>query len=240
MLITDLTMDEFSAGLEKTRTVLIPFGSTEEHGPHLPLDTDTLQACEVGRRLAERRPIFIAPAIHYGVCRSTSCHPGTLSITTATLRSLVLDIADALYVQGLRNIILLSGHAGGTHCATLTDAGEELLRRYSDVRVAVLTEYLLASEAGRSIIETPGDAHAGEIETSRILHSHPHLVRGSSTADYPDFPKGILVRDKRRFWSSGVWGDPGKATADKGARLEAAVVDALEHLVVVMERGVEP
>ena len=95
MLITDLTMDEFTAGLEKTRTVLIPFGSTEEHGPHLPLDTDTIQACEVGRRLAERRPVFIAPPIHYGVCRSTSCHPGTLSITTATLRSLVLDIAGA-------------------------------------------------------------------------------------------------------------------------------------------------
>ncbi len=240
MLITDLTMDEFTAGLKKTRTVLIPFGSTEEHGPHLPLDTDTLQACEVARRLAERRPIFIAPPIHYGVCRSTSCHPGTLSITTATLRRLVLDIAGALYAQGLRNLILLSGHAGGTHCAALTDAGEELLRRYSDVRVAVLTEYLLAAEAGRSIIETPGDAHAGEIETSRILHSHPHLVRGSAEADYPDFPRGILVRDKRRFWRSGVWGDPGKATADKGARLEAAVADALEELVAVMERGVEP
>lgn len=240
MLITDLTMDEFTAGLEKTRTVLIPFGSTEEHGPHLPLDTDTIQAFEVGRRLAERRPVFIAPPVHYGVCRSTSCHPGTLSITTATLRSLVLDIVDALYAQGLRNIILLSGHAGGTHCATLTDAGEELLRRYPDIRVAVLTEYLLAAQAGRRIIETADDAHAGEIETSRILHSHPHLVRGRAAADYPDFPKGILVRDKRRFWKSGVWGDPGKATADKGARLEAAVVDALEELVAVMEQGVEP
>lgn len=240
MLITDLTMDAFTTGLAKTRTVLIPFGSTEEHGPHLPLDTDTLQAVEVGRRLAERRAIFIAPPIHYGVCRSTSCHPGTLSISTATLRALVLDIAAALHDQGLRNFVLLTGHAGVTHCATLTDAGEELLRRYPEARVAVVTEYLLAAQAGRHLIETPDDAHAGEIETSRILHSHPQLVQGSAAADYPNFPKGILVRDKQRFWQSGVWGDPGKATAEKGARLETVVVDALEELVSSLERGVEP
>lgn len=240
MLITDLTMDEFTAGLAKTRTVLIPFGSTEEHGPHLPLDTDTIQAYAVAQRLAERRPIFIAPPVHYGVCRSTSGHPGTLSISTTTLRALVLDIAAALYAQGLRNIILLTGHAGVTHCATLTDAGEQLLANYPDLRVAVLNEYQLAAETGRHIIETPNDAHAGEIETSRILYSHPHLVKGSATEDYPDFPKGILVRNKRHFWKSGVWGNPGKATADKGKRLEVVVVEALEVLVAQLEAGVEP
>lgn len=239
MLITDLTMDEFAAGLEQTRTVIIPFGSTEEHGPHLPLDTDTIQAYEVSRTLAERRPIFVAPPVHYGVCRSTATHPGTLSISTSTLRALTIDIAAALYDQGLRHFVLLTGHAGGTHCATLTDAGEELLRRFPDVRVAVLTEYLLAAQAGRLIIETPDDAHAGEIETSRILHSHPHLVKGSAPAAWPEFPKGILVRNKRRFWASGVWGDPGKATAQKGARLEKAVVEALEALVATLEEGVE-
>ncbi|GAB6081880.1 creatininase family protein [Desulfuromonas carbonis] len=240
MLITDLTMDEFTAGLAKTRTVLIPFGSTEEHGPHLPLDTDTIQAYGVARRLAERRPIFIAPPIHYGVCRSTGRHPGTLSISTATLRALVLDIAASLYAQGLRNIILLTGHAGVTHCATLTDAGEELLARYPEVRVAVLNEYQLTAETGRHLIETRNDAHAGEIETSRILYSHPQLVKGSAAEDYPNFPKGILVRDKQRFWRSGVWGNPGKATADKGKRLEEVVVAALEELVAELEAGVEP
>lgn len=239
MLITDLTMDEFTAGLATTRTVLIPFGSTEEHGPHLPLDTDTIQACQVSLRLAERRPIFIAPPVHYGVCRSTSGHPGTLSISTGTLRSLVLDIVAALYAQGLRNFILLTGHAGVTHCATLTDAGEQLLATYPEMRVAVVNEYQLAAETGRDIIETSNDAHAGEIETSRILHSHPHLVKGSAAEDYPNFPKGILVRDKRQFWKSGVWGDPGKATAEKGGRLEVVVVDALEALVAQLEAGVE-
>lgn len=235
MLIAELTMPQFAAGLEKTRTVLIPFGSTEEHGPHLPLSTDTLHACEVGRLLAERRPLFVAPPVHYGVCRSTSGHPGTISISTRTLRSLAIDLVCAFYDQGLRNFVLLTGHAGGTHTSALIDAGEELLKRLPQAKIAVLTEFMLASAAGRDIIETPDDAHAGEIETSRILHSHPHLVQGPGGRDYPTFPRGILVRDKRRFWPTGIWGDATKATAEKGARLEQAVLDGLDRLVDELE-----
>jgi len=239
MIIEEMTMNEFSAGLALTRTVLIPFGATEEHGPHLPLATDTLHAAAVGRRLAERRPIFIAPPIPYGVCRSTADHPGTLSITTSTLRALTVDIVAALYRQGLRNFILLTGHAGGTHTSTLVDAGEELLQRYADCRVAVLTEFMLAAKAGQGIIETKDDSHAGEIETSRMLHMHPQWVKGSAEREYPRFPNGILVRDKRRYWPNGVWGDPTLATAEKGARLEEAVVDSLERLIGQLE-GEEP
>lgn len=237
MIIENLTMSEFEAGLELTRTVLIPFGATEEHGGHLPLATDTLIAQEVGRQLALRRTIFIAPPVPYGVCRSTSDHPGTISITTATLRALAIDIVTSLCRQGLRNFILLTGHAGGTHTSTLIDAGEELLQRFSDIRMAVLTEYMLAAKEGRGIIETPDDSHAGEIETSRLLHSHPQLVKGEGKREYPTFPTGILVRDKRRFWADGVWGDPTLASAQKGARLETAVVAALDRLVAAMEEG---
>lgn len=235
MLISDITMDEFSAGLKKTQTVLIPFGSTEEHGRHLPLDTDTLHAIEVGRRLAEGRDIFIAPPVHYGVCRSTANHPGTISISTETLKALTIDIVSALYRQGLRNFILLSGHAGGTHMATLTDAGELLLQMYPELKIAVLTEYMLVATTGRHLIETEGDAHAGEIETSRILYSHPQLVKGTAPKEFPAFPGGILVRDKQKFWPGGVWGDPGKATAEKGAELEKLVVKALAGLADQLE-----
>lgn len=239
MIIEELTMSEFALGLERTRTVLIPFGSTEEHGTHLPLATDTLHAVEVGRRLAQRRPIFIAPPIHYGVCRSTSDHPGTVSISTATLRALTIDIVTSLYRQGLRQVVLLTGHAGGTHTSTLIDAGEELLQRFPELKIAVLTEFMLASREGKGIIETAGDSHAGEIETSRMLHSHPHLVKGRGEEEYPSFPTGILVRNKRRYWPGGVWGDPTKATAEKGARLEEAVVGALERLVAELESSAD-
>jgi len=239
MLISEMTMEEFSAGLKKSRTVLIPFGSTEEHGSHLPLDTDTLHAIDVGRRLAETRNIFVAPPIHYGVCRSTSEHPGTISITTETLKALTIDIVSGLYRQGLRNVILLSGHAGGTHMAALTDAGEKLLQMHPELKIAVLTEFMLVAKTGRQLIETAGDSHAGEIETSRILHSHPHLVKGSAPREFPAFPSGILVRNKRKFWPGGVWGDPGKATAEKGAELEKLVVAALSELAGQLENWQE-
>ena len=231
MIISEMTMDEFAAGLAKTRTVLIPFGSTEEHGSHLPLDTDTLQAIVVGKKLAVQRDIFIAPPVHYGVCRSTANHPGTLSISTESLKALTIDIVTSLYHQGLRHFVLLSGHAGGTHMATLTDAGEKLLQLFDDLQIAVLTEYLLAASVGRQLIETKGDSHAGEIETSRILHSHPHLVKGTALREFPDFPAGILVRNKQKYWPGGVWGDPGKATAEKGAELEKLIVQQLSQFV---------
>ena len=235
MIIETMTMVEFEEGLTRTRTVLVPFGSVEEHGSHLPLSTDTIQAYEVGKKAALQIPLFVAPPIHYGSCRSTSCHPGTISITTSTLKSLMKDIVRSLYAQGMRNFIILTGHAGGSHRMALQDAGEELLPEISDIRIAVVTEYELASREGKGIIETEGDAHAGEIETSRILHTHPHLVKGAGEREFPSFPMGILVRNKRKYWPKGVWGDPTKATAIKGMRLEELVVKKIVELAVALE-----
>lgn len=235
MLIEEMTMEEFEAGLKRCRTVYIPFGSVEEHGSHLPLSTDTIEAYEVGRRAAERIALFVAPPVHYGSCRSTARHPGTISISTATLKSLLKDIVRSLHGHGLRNFIALTGHAGGSHRMALQDAGEELLAEIEGINIAVVTEYELAKDAGASLIETRGDAHAGEIETSRIMHSHPHLVKGLSPEEYPGFPTGILVRDKRSFWPGGVWGNPAKATAEKGKRIESLVADKVVELVGVLE-----
>ena len=231
-----MTMPDFEAGLELSRTVLIPFGSVEEHGAHLPLSTDTYEAQEVCRQASLLRPLFVAPPVHYGNCRSTARHPGTISVSTATLKGLFKDIVTSLRGHGLRSFVALSGHAGGAHNMALQEAGEELIAAFDDIAVAVVSEYDLAKNEGRGLIETPGDSHAGEIETSRILHSHPHLVKGSSPAEYPSFPPGILVRDKRRFWPGGVWGDPGKASAEKGAQLEALVAAKLAALTVELER----
>lgn len=231
MIIEDMTMPEFEAGLLKTNIVLIPFGSVEQHGPHLPLSTDTFEAYQVCMKAAERRPLFVAPPVHYGNCRSTSCHPGTISISTTTLKALFKDIVHSLKRHGLQTFIALSGHAGGAHCMALQEAGEELISCYDDISVAVVTEFHLARDLGKGLIETSGDCHAGEIETSRIMHSHPHLVKGSAPAEYPDFPVGIMVRDKRRHWPGGVWGDPGKASAEKGLAIEDLVVEGLLKLI---------
>jgi creatinine amidohydrolase len=239
MIIENMTMGEFEEGLRTCRTVFIPFGSVEEHGYHLPLSTDTIQAYEVGKGASERIPLFVAPPVHYGCCRSTSCHPGTISIKTATLKGLLKDIVHSLHAHGLRNFIILTGHAGGAHRMALQDAGEELINELLDIKLAVVTEYDLAKREGRDIIETQDDAHAGEIETSRIMHYHPHLVKMPGEKEYPNFPQGILVRNKRNYWRNGVWGDPTKANAEKGEKLSDLIVAKVVALVREIENFTE-
>ncbi len=121
----------------------------------------------------------------------------------------------------------------------LQDAGEELLVELSGINIAVLCDYNLVLDEGKALIETPGDAHAGEIETSRIMHSHPHLVKGLGEREFPDFPQGMLVRNKKKYWPSGIWGDPSKASAEKGHLLEERVAKKILDILKKMEVFVE-
>lgn len=235
MILDDVTMPEYERGLARSRTVLIPFGSLEEHGAHLPLCTDTLQVVEVCRRVGERTGAHVAPAVAYGVCRSTRNHPGTVGVTTATLRALAVDIVRDFHRHGMRRFVLISGHAGKTHLLTLVDAGEQLLEELPDIAVSVISEYDEIREAGREVVSARDDSHAGEIETSRVLFLRPELVRGTSPAEWPGFPEARLVRDKRRHWRGGVWGDPSAATAEKGRRLTELAVERVAALVRELE-----
>ncbi|MDD5450918.1 MAG: creatininase family protein [Desulfovibrionales bacterium] len=236
MLLEELTMLEFVEGLKKTRTVVIPYGSVEEHGFHLPLSTDTVHIYETARAASSKRPLFVAPPIHYGLCRSTSGHPGTITIKAGTLRRLTIDIVTSLYSQGLRNFILISGHAGGTHLAAITDAGEELLSALPEANIAVLSILDLVGRAARGLVETAGDSHAGEVETSVMLYLRPEWVKGTSPEEYPAFPNLILVRNKRKFWPNGVWGNPARANTEKGKKLLYAAADELVNLAERIEQ----
>ena len=180
-----LTMPEFEAALKASRTVILPVGSIEEHGPHLPLGTDTFHALEVARRVAELRPVLVAPPVFYGICRSTREHPGTVSISGDTLRALLKDLGREFHRQGLRRLIFISGHAGGTHMCALVEAGEALLEEFADLRLAVVNILELLREvltARPDLVKTRGDSHAGEVETALMLAAHPDLVKGCAAA----------------------------------------------------------
>lgn len=235
----DLTMREFEGLRDRTRTVLLPVGSLEEHGPHLPLGTDAFHALEVARRLAREREVLVAPPLFYGVCRSTREHPGTVSLSGDTLRALVKDLGREFLRQGFGNLVILSGHAGGTHMAALLDAGEALLAELPQVKVAVVNILDLLREVleqNPQLVRTKGDAHAGEVETALMLAARPHLVKGAAPAEWPTFPKYILVRDKRRFWPGGVWGDPSAATAAQGEEILQAEVRRLIQVIAALEQ----
>ncbi len=236
MLITDMTMPEFVAALKESRTILLPFGSTEEHGRHLPLDTDTMQVYATVRAAAKIHKSFVAPPVHYGICRSTSGHPGTVTISSDTFRALARDLVRSYYGQGLRNFILISGHAGKTHIGALIEVGEDMLKEFSDIRLAVINEYDFCYQAGRGVIEVAGDSHAGEVETARIQYLFPDLVKGTSAREFPDFPDYILVRNKSAYWPGGIWGDPALASREKGEKLCRLTAAALAEFIADFEK----
>jgi creatinine amidohydrolase len=239
----NLTMPGFEELRGRTRTVILPVGSLEEHGPHLPLGTDTFHALEVARRVAAQRAVVVAPPVFYGMCRSTREHPGTISISGDTLRGLLLDLGREFHRQGLRNLVFISGHAGGTHMCALVEAGEKLLEELPEVRVAVVNVLELLREvlnARPDLVKTRGDSHAGEVETALMLAAYPQLVQGAAPAEWPSFPKYILVRDKRRYWPGGVWGDPAAASAAQGEEILAAETLRLVEVIASLEKEAKP
>jgi len=236
MILDEITMEDFQRGLARTQTVIVPMGTVEEHGTHLPLGTDTLHAWELARKTAERTEVFVAPPIHYGVCTSTEQHPGTFSISAETLRLLIGDLLGSFYSQGFRQIILLSGHAGGLHMSALREVGEEAVLELPDLNLAVLSVYDLLAKGYNDIIETVNDSHAGEGETSGVLYLRPDLVKGRAPEEYPQRLSYFITRNKLKYWPGGVWGDPGKASREKGERLlERAVEEMLRIIQQIKE-----
>jgi creatinine amidohydrolase len=231
MLLEEITMADFKNAIKKTRTVIVPYGTVEEHGKHLPLSTDTMVIVEVVKRVAKKIKVFVAPPVHYGVCTSTSQHPGTIGITPETLRRITIDIVRDAYKKGLRRFILISGHGGGLHISSIKEAGEQLIEELKDVQIAVLSIYDLVYKDITDIADTENDSHAGEMETSLILHLAETLVKGRSKEEYPKLPKPFLTKNKMRYWPGGVWGNPAVASREKGKKLFEIMVSRTVGLV---------
>ncbi|HET6514439.1 MAG TPA: creatininase family protein [Thermodesulfovibrionales bacterium] len=241
IILENITMKEFQKGLRRTKTIVFPFGTIEEHGTHLPLNTDSLIIREVLNVVAKKRTFFLAPVIPYGVCTSTKDHPGTLSIAPETLRKLSLDLVSEAYEKGLRNFLLISGHGGSLHMAALKETAEILVDEFEGIRIAAFTPYELLWKELSKIAETPDDSHAGELETSIVLYFSQGLVKGRAPKEYPKIPKPFIVKNKVRYWPGGVWGDPGKATVKKGEKAVKVMAEAVAEILDRIEtrRGVD-
>ncbi|WP_121437680.1 creatininase family protein [Actinomadura pelletieri] len=200
---------------------VLPIGSHEQHGPFLPLATDTVIACTIAREIATRHPVRTLPPVTISCSHEHAAWPGTVSISAATLHAVVRDVADSLARAGVPKLVLVNGHGGNYVLGNVVQeaSGDMALfpgpDDWEDARRA----------AG---METSGDAdmHAGELETSILLHAHPELVRdGYQTADHrADDRRFLLTAGMAAYTESGVIGRPSLARARKGR-------DALESLV---------
>jgi len=235
-VLENITMSEFKKYLKKTRTIIFPFGTIEEHGKHLPLNTDSMIIQEALKLVAKKKKFFLAPVVPYGVCTTTKDHPGTISISPETLRRLSFDLVTEAYKKGLRNFLLISGHGGSLHMSAMKETAEVLVEKMDDIKIAVLSPYDVLWKELSEVSETPNDSHAGELETSIMLHLCPQFVKGRSPEEFPNIPKPLIVKDKMKYWPGGVWGNPNKASAEKGERTINLIVDKIIEIIEKIEK----
>ncbi len=224
--ISRMTSAEFAREVRRNPLVILPVGALEEHGPHLPLASDIIQPMALAKAIAKRRRALILPPLWYGYCSSTRNFPGTVSIEVDTLRLVARDLVADIYRNGVRRLLVLSGHAGAGHMAALREGAKEVAARHDDYQIAVLTDYDFAYELlGKDGIPAK-DGHAGHVETSRVLATAPRLVKGHKRVkpDAPEYHQFEIVGRPEKRWKSGVHGDPRKATAAVGRKVDAYVL----------------
>ncbi|MEV7692166.1 creatininase family protein [Microbacterium sp. NPDC089189] len=210
-----------------SRIAVLPFGALEQHGPHLPLATDTLQADAVARGLADVLEAALLPAIPLGNTWSNDALPGTVSISADTVTAVCSDVAGSLERAGYALLVVVNGDFGNR--LPLQRAAEASAAR-GGLPVVVL-DYPGLVEIGDAVKESPwaapGLCHADELETSMVLAVAPALVHTDRMAPaYPELPADFGLRQMALapLSPTGVFGDPRPATAEKGERIIAHVV----------------
>lgn len=224
----EMTSPQFAA-LRPKPPLLVPVGIVEEHGPHLPLDTDTIQAVATCEAVAERIGGMVAPAMAYGNCSSTRNFPGSFSVSFDTLRALAKEILLDCARHDVGTVAFVSGHAGGAHMRALRLAAEEVVAQHPHMRIFVLSDYELVGG-----LDTPfpeWDGHAGGLETSRMLALRPDLVKGTAAPHQVGFPDFLVEAYPERRFPTGVMGDPTKASAEIGRKANALIVDRLVEIL---------
>jgi creatinine amidohydrolase len=199
---------------------IFPVGSTEQHGPHLPLNTDTLIAERMASETAKRSVGLVLPAMPVGYAWVWRDVPGTMTLGFETYMRVVSDVAESLERWGIKAVFLISGH--GSNPQPIKHAVRELIHD----RLGIKVLYDVYAGLDRMLAETESkrwhtEIHADEIETSIMLAIAPELVRMElAEADYPPVPSDYAKSELSmgQLMRSGVFGDPRPASAEKGRR----------------------
>jgi creatinine amidohydrolase len=197
---------------------VLPVGSFEQHGAYLPLATDTIVACAVAHEIAQQYNVRLLPPITISCSHEHAAWPGTVSISARTLHSLVVDVANSLRQSGVDRLVLINGHGGNY---VLSNIVQEYTAAHGP-KMSLFpqgTDWTLARQYAGMSTNGHTDMHAGELETSILLHVAPDVVRpGNETADVrADDRPHLLTLGMKAYTESGVIGFPSRGTAQKGA-----------------------
>jgi len=196
---------------------VLPIGAFEQHGPHLPLVTDTLIATAITDAIGRYHRIFQLPAVTFGCSHEHASFPGTVSISATTMAAVVSDITKSIARQGVKALIIVNGHGGNYVLANVVQQANA----DGAVRVGLYPsrdDWTEARRAARISSSNHDDMHAGELETSILLAAHSSYVReGWQSRDHiaPD-RRYLTTAGVGAYTTSGVIGYPSRATAEKG------------------------
>jgi creatinine amidohydrolase len=249
VFLGEMTSLEVEAFLAEHQTVIVPTGSTEQHGPHGPLLTDVLIPQEVARRVANRVGAVVAPPINYALSYPHVGFTGVVHVRIPTFMALIEDLCLSLAAVGFTRIVFLNGHYDNTYaiayaCANAAD------RMPAGVHAYPINYWdgMTATEAAEYFGPSTG-LHANRGETSAVLAIDPRLVdMDRANAEMPPFPEvgspasvhtafffsapGSVHRATR----SGTWGDARESSAEYGERYLQVVTDGTARLLDDIER----
>jgi len=209
-------------------SVILPIGSTEQHGPHLPLGTDSYIVRRLSEAVAAELKTDLLPVLNYGISFEHADFPGTISIQPETLIKTVREICEAL-LEHYQRVIIINSHGGNTATLRRLNSGKTIFIDLFDFLKKILND-VRDTEIG-------GVCHACEIETSLMLYLEPSLVRSEKITD--EIVKYIPQLDPQseehlpdgwktiNFSNSGVIGDPRKATTEKGEKIFHTLVQKI-------------
>jgi creatinine amidohydrolase/Fe(II)-dependent formamide hydrolase-like protein len=236
--LEELTWPKVKAALESGfDTVVFGVGSTEQHGPHLPLASDTLMgvwlADATARRLGKS---LVAPTIRVGCSQHHLSFPGTMSIESPTLRELIMSYATTLLSHGFRRIVIIPSHGGNFQ--VVAEVVAELNKQFPDKQAVTFADLKRLIDASHKLSGeygvTPGasGAHAGEFETSILLFLRPDLVdmdraEEGFTKDIGPLIPDLLKHGLAKVTANGVLGDARPADASRGKKYLVAWLDLI-------------
>lgn len=246
VFLVEMTNRELEMFLQSHDTVIIPVGSTEQHGPHSPLGTDRIIAQEVARRVAEKIAAVVAPPLSYCLSYPHRGFAGEFSLCIETFMAVVRDLVVAFARSGFRRIIFLNGHYDNTYPIAYACAQAAEIVPPGQVRAFPLNYWdgLTPEQAGEYISMAKG-MHANAGEVSALLAIDPQLVDvEQANEEFPNFPEtktGSAAVHTAFFFTSpgsvyritrsGTWGDARQASAEQGEKfLEWGVQSVLNLL----------
>jgi creatinine amidohydrolase len=216
---------------------VLPVGSFEQHGDYLPLITDTIIASAISRELASVYPLLQLPPVTISCSHEHSAWRGTVSISSSTLHSIVEDIYSSIAAAGLTALVILNCHGGNYVLANVVQEGNA--QGKSMALFPSGADWSQARQSAKLATSNHEDMHAGELETSILLHVNPELVRdGYQAADWiADDRRHLLTTGMSEYTRSGVIGRPSLASAEKGKALLASLVERFASVLEILPRA---